>query len=73
MALTALAAIVAFLSVFGLINAVGEAIGAKDAVSLMFARYNIEYGIFAGLVSIYAIVGIIYLLTSKTAKELFVN
>ena len=73
MALTALAAIVAFLSVFNLINAVGEAIGAKDAVSLMFARYNIEYGIFAGLVSIYAIVGIIYLLTSKTAKELFVN
>jgi hypothetical protein len=73
MALTAIAAIVAFLSVLNLINTVGEVLGAQNAVTYLFSYVNVEYGIFAGLVSVYAIVGIIYLLTSKSAKELFVN
>ena len=72
-ALSGISPVVIFLTVNNLINTIGDAVGSRAISSYTFAKINLEFGIFAAAGAIYGIVWIIYLLSSKRAKEVFIN
>jgi uncharacterized membrane protein (UPF0136 family) len=71
--LTGIAGIALFLVIQNLINEINGATSGLAASPYSYIRLQVEYGVFAIVTVLYAIIEGLYLFRSKYAKETFVN